>query len=147
MAAKKNEEMKNLSSDETPKKSPRKTTKKTSEEPEKPKRSYSWKSNVKKPSEKASDSDIDLRDIAYQQGRRYSQDTDLRAKLTTWVTCIISVWLAVCLLILIFKGLGLFHLDTTETVTLLSTTTANIIALGYIVLKGMFGADPTLPNT
>ena len=105
----------------------------------------SWKPGVKKTSEKIPDDDLDLRDLNYQHGKRYNQDTEQRKNLATWVTAIITVWLVSILIIFVCSGCGVLVYESSVIIALLSTTTANIIALGVIVMKGLFGdADPKL---
>ena len=105
----------------------------------------SWKSGVKKSSEKILDDDLDIRDLDYQHGKRYSQDTQQRKNLATWVTTIISVWLGSILIIFVCSGCGVLVYESSVIIALLSTTTVNIIALGVIVMKGLFGdASPKL---
>lgn len=100
------------------------------------KRSYAWRGKTSKTEPQ---SDPDLRDIEYQTGMRYNQDTRQRKTMVRWVTILISLWLLVVLVYMGLKGASIFEYETTEIVTLLTTTTANVIALGYIVLKGLFG--------
>ncbi|MCQ2253497.1 MAG: AEC family transporter [Bacteroidales bacterium] len=89
--------------------------------------------------EKTPSSDPDLRDIKYQEGMRYNQDTRQRKTMVRWVAVLISVWLITILGIMCLKGANIFEYDSSEIIALLTTTTANVIALGYIVLKGLFG--------
>ena len=84
-------------------------------------------------------SDPDLRDIKYQEGMRYNQDTRQRKTMVRWVAGLISVWLITILCIMCLKGANIFEYDSSEIIALLTTTSANVIALGYIVLKGLFG--------
>jgi len=116
-------------------------TKKTTEtqnssEAPKQKRSYAWRGKTAKAD---SQNDPDLKDIEYQTGMRYNQDTRQRKTMMRWVIILISVWLLVVLVYMGLKGASVFEYETTEIVTLLSTTTANVLVLGYIVLKGLFG--------
>ncbi len=144
MATKKtNEEEKQKNTSETTpvKKTTRRTKKATETEPEKdekPKRSYTWKSSVKKTTEKIPDDDLDLKDIGYQERRRYKQDTDQRKSLATWTIGIISAWLLSVVVIFVLIGAGCLVFNDSVIITLLSTTTANILALGLVVLKGIF---------
>ena len=75
--------------------------------------------------------------LARQQAFRYAQDTAHRKRLITWIMWIIPVWLVAVLLI------TAFGCDVSETVkvTLLATTTINVIGLALVVLKGMFGNE------
>lgn len=60
-----------------------------------------------------------------------------------------SVWLAAVLCIQTLNG-GYLHLNDAVLVTLLATTTANVLGLAFIVLKGLFsngrGYPPTTPR-
>ncbi|MBR4265146.1 MAG: hypothetical protein IKQ46_03730 [Bacteroidales bacterium] len=104
----------------------------------KPKRSYSWKSSVKKTVEILPDDDLDLKDLGYQERRRYKQDTDQRKSLASWTIGIISAWLFSVVVIFVLIGIGVLSFNDSVIITLLSTTTANILALGLVVLKGIF---------
>lgn len=75
--------------------------------------------------------------LARQQAFRYAQYTAHRKRLITWIMWIIPVWLVAVLLITAFGS------DVSETVkvTLLATTTINVIGLALVVLKGMFGNE------
>lgn len=98
--------------------------------------SFSWR---KTSASSTPSSDPDLRDIKYQEGMRYNQDTRQRKTMVRWVAVLISVWLITILTIMCLKGANIFEYDSSEIIALLTTTTANVIALGYIVLKGLFG--------
>ncbi|MCQ2249876.1 MAG: AEC family transporter [Bacteroidales bacterium] len=116
-------------------------TKKTTEtqnnnEASENKRSYTWRGKTSKTEPQ---NDPDLKDIEYQTGMRYNQDTHQRKTMMRWVIILISIWLLVVLVYMGLKGASIFEFETTEIVTLLTTTTANVMALGYIVLKGLFG--------
>lgn len=130
MATRKNSSDTQGSNSSEPKKTT--STKKTT-------RSYSWKSGIGKSSMKLPDDDLDLKDLGYQERKRYKQDTQQRKLMTIWVTAIISIWLACIIFIVVGNGYDILHYETEVLVALLVTTTANIIALGYIVLKGLFG--------
>lgn len=84
-------------------------------------------------------------DAKYQKERaslkRYEQDTRSRKALTTWSSWVVSIYLAAIIGTLILnKPLG-FELDNTVLVTLLGTTTLNVLGLMYIVLNGYFPKD------
>ena len=87
--------------------------------------------------EKNIDNKPSLKGIRYGnlEGERFRQDTTSRKYLSIWVACVITLWLGFTAFIFIKYG------DVYPEVvicTLLGTTTANIIGLGYIVLKGLF---------
>ena len=69
---------------------------------------------------------------------RYKSDTQERERIAGWVKVIIPCWLGITAAILVFKGLKVFYLSDTVLGILLGTTTANVLGLGYIVLKGLY---------
>lgn len=73
-------------------------------------------------------------DIGKQKGIRYGKDTRHRGRLITWVMVIIPCWLVAVLLITAFSD----NVDNNVKVALLVTTTANVIGLALVVLRGMF---------
>lgn len=68
--------------------------------------------------------------------RRFNQDTKNRSVLALWTFRIISVWL-----IAVVALLGFNFLSNAVCITLLTTTTINIIGLPAIVLRGYFAAE------
>lgn len=78
--------------------------------------------------------DNDIKSIDEQEAERFKQDTRLRKCLANWTMTIISVWLIAVLAILIFCR----HLDNQVLITLLATTTINILGLPKIILEGLF---------
>jgi len=81
----------------------------------------------------------DEKSLVQQKSERYGQDTLHRGHLITWVMIIIPTWLVFVLLIITFAKKEIVS-DTVKT-TLLVTTTANVIGLALVVLKGMFKGD------
>lgn len=65
-----------------------------------------------------------------------SQDILHRKILVFWVMGIVSLWLLAVLYIIVWRELS----DTVK-ITLLTTTTVNILGLPYIILKGLFKVD------
>lgn len=65
-----------------------------------------------------------------------SQDILHRKILVFWVMGIVSLWLVAVLYIIVWRDLS----DTVK-ITLLTTTTVNILGLPYIILKGLFKVD------
>ena len=51
---------------------------------------------------------------------------------------IVPAWLGLVLVIVFFCGFKLTELDSSVLITLLATTTVNVLGLAYIVLKGIF---------
>lgn len=80
---------------------------------------------------------------------RFEKDTRWRCRLSWWVIAVDSLWLAAVLSILALNG-GYLHLNDAVLITLLATTTANVLGLSFIVLKGLFsngrGYPPTTPR-
>lgn len=82
---------------------------------------------------------------------RHLENTAARKRLEKWAKRVISTYLLVVLLIVVFQAcsisnpnfewLVVFQLDKTVLITLLTTTTVNIIGLGLIVLRGHFPSD------
>ncbi|MGN0281482.1 MAG: hypothetical protein ACI4B3_04165 [Prevotella sp.] len=87
----------------------------------------------------ATQSDFDTMSMEDQEKERYGQDTRFRKYLTYWVMIIVPVWLMSVIVIVFFCAFGLCELTDVQMSTLLATTTANVLGLAYIVLKGMFG--------
>lgn len=74
---------------------------------------------------------------------RYKSDTDWRCRLSWWVIGTDSVWLSAILVILCFNN-KYFLLSDTVMITLLGTTTVNVLGLAFIVLKGLFGLPKSM---
>ncbi|MCW3107764.1 MAG: hypothetical protein JWQ09_2270 [Segetibacter sp.] len=94
------------------------------------------------------DIDIDSDDLEIQrklkllQAKRYSSDTLDRKWLAIWTAFVVSIWLTAVLYIL-FKNVKDIHLSDTVLVTLLGTTTLNVLGLSFIVLRGHFNSSKT----
>jgi len=69
---------------------------------------------------------------------RYRGDTRKRNVLSTWAAVLVSAWLVGVFLILI-GNTATYKLSSDVLITLLATTTLNVLGLMYIVLKGLFG--------
>lgn len=88
------------------------------------------------------DIDIDSDDLKAQiklkqlESERYHSDTKDRKWLAIWTATIVSFWLLVVLLILIFNSYIL--LSDSVLIVLLGTTTLNVLGLSFIVLRGHF---------
>jgi len=72
---------------------------------------------------------------------RYSSDTRDRKWLALWTAIVVTLWLTVVLLILIFNKRWQLDLHDTVLVALLGTTTLNVLGLSFIVLRGHFNAN------
>lgn len=70
--------------------------------------------------------------------KRYSEDTRHRKRLVYWVMGVVTVWLICIFVFLLLYGFGCIKAEALVVETLLATTTANILGLPYIVLKGLF---------
>ena len=83
------------------------------------------------------------------EDQRYEQDTKWRDYLAWWVIGVTSGWMLIILFILVIKGFcSTFDLEKEVLITLLATTTANVLGLPLIVLRGIFseGKHPTKEN-
>lgn len=70
---------------------------------------------------------------------RYKQDTKWRDLLAKWVVWVTSIWMFTILVILLIEGFcSTFDLEKEVLITLLATTTANVLGLPLIVLRGIF---------
>ena len=76
---------------------------------------------------------------AKNRQKRYEQSTEQRLFLAKWVVWTSSIWLGMVLIILILVGATILYLSPSVLNVLLTTTTANVLGLAYIVLKGLFG--------
>lgn len=82
--------------------------------------------------------DIDSLDLKEQKRERYSQDTKYRKHLAIWVMWVVSIWLAAVLLLITAVAIWNLKMEPQVQITLLATTTINVLGLAYIVLKGIF---------
>ena len=69
---------------------------------------------------------------------RYSDTSTLRKCSAVWVMVVVYVWLLVVLLILILCGASVITIQSGVLIALLGTTTANIIGLPLVLLKGLY---------
>lgn len=81
---------------------------------------------------------VDDMTMRQQKKDRFSQDTRFRKHLANWVMIIVPAWLCMVILVLLLHGCELLVYKTEVVVTLLATTTLNVLGLAYIVLKGIF---------
>ena len=84
--------------------------------------------------EKKTSRDNDVKTMEEQEAERFGQDTRLRKILAIWTMVIISAWLVAVLVILFFRD----NLNPSVLITLLATTTINILGLPKIILEGLF---------
>ena len=93
---------------------------------------------------KLDDLDIDSDDLSIQrlikifEARRYKSDTSDRKWLAIWTAIVVSTWLSAVMFILLTNEKYHYCLNTTVLVTLLGTTTLNVLGLSFIVLRGHF---------
>lgn len=85
--------------------------------------------------------DIDISSMKAQEKKRYTQDTKYRKHLTIWVMCIVPIWIIGVFVVVCLCASECWHLSDIAFSALLTTTTANILGLAYIVLKGMFPSN------
>ncbi len=75
--------------------------------------------------------------------RRAAQDVRHRKRLVEGVTKFTAGWIAVTILIVFLSAIWPhFAISDKVLIVMLSTTTANVLGLAVIVLKGMFGTEP-----
>lgn len=102
---------------------------------------------VEKSNKSIKDLDIDSDDLTEQiklkklESDRYSSDTKDRKWLAIWTAIVVSTWLLVVLLILIFNEKFLICLNDNVLIALLGTTTLNVLGLSFIVLRGHFTSN------
>lgn len=72
---------------------------------------------------------------------RFSQDTKYRSLFSDWVIIYISLYTIFVIFILVGVGHRWLTIESSVLVTLLGTTTANILGLAYIILHGLFDKD------
>jgi len=74
------------------------------------------------------------------KAKRFNDDTDHRAGLVDWIKNLIPIYLTFVFYLLVANGIDTiqFHLSDEIILAILCTTTANIIGLAVIVLKGLF---------
>lgn len=83
---------------------------------------------------------IDNKPKEEQEKERYEQDTKHRSVLAYWVIWVTSSWLLCVIVILVLDGCSVLDISDVVLNVLLATTTANVLGLPYIVLKGLFGS-------
>ncbi len=83
-------------------------------------------------------SDFDNGNMDAQELLRLKQDTVHRHSLIVWMMIVVSAWLFVVIFIISTNGPLNLNIDDTVLVTLLATTTANVLGLPLIILKDLF---------
>lgn len=69
---------------------------------------------------------------------RYTDTSSLRRRTAKWVMWIVSLWLLGAFVVVFLCGLKVLTLTTEVLIALLTTTTANILGLPYIILQGLY---------
>lgn len=82
--------------------------------------------------------DVDDMTMREQRKNRFSQDTRYRRYLANWVMFIVPTWLVCVVAIVVLCGFSVIRLGNEVIITLLATTTLNVLGLAYIVLKGIY---------
>ncbi|WP_312311413.1 hypothetical protein [Empedobacter brevis] len=92
-----------------------------------------------------SDLDIDSDGLPEQikskklENIRYNSDTKDRKWLAIWTAAVVSIWLSLVIGILTLNS-NLFKLSDSVLISLLGTTTLNVLGLSFIVLRGHFNS-------
>ena len=86
-----------------------------------------------------SGNDPDSLNISEQKRKRYEQNTLHRNFLVHWVAWVVSLWLLIVINVIIANAKLKLGMESEVQITLLATTTVNVLGLAYIVLKGLFG--------
>ena len=84
--------------------------------------------------------DVDILPLTKQEAIRFGQDTRHRKWLVVWMIIVVSVWLTVVLLITMFNKPWRLYITEKILITLLATTTINVLGLSKIILNGLFGS-------
>lgn len=70
--------------------------------------------------------------------KRYNDTSRLRMHTAYWVVIVVSVWLLVVISVVVLCGLRWLHISDAVLITLLGTTTVNIIGLPFVLLQGLY---------
>lgn len=82
--------------------------------------------------------DVDKSTMEEQERLRFKQDTEQRRTLVKWMMIVVSLWLLFTSAIVITELCICKKLSDTVFCMLLGTTTANVLGLAMIVLRGLF---------
>lgn len=83
------------------------------------------------------DDQIPLKEQIKLYNTRYQTDTTLRTCFSYWVILLDTFWLLGVLRILM-DNTKYFQISDSVLITLLGTTTINVLGLAFIILKGLF---------
>lgn len=89
---------------------------------------------------------VDALSISEQGKRRFEQDTKHRNWLVWWTMGVVSVWLIAVLMIVAFNKKYNLLVDNNVLMTLLATTTLNVLGLARIILGGLFNTNRRFNN-
>jgi hypothetical protein len=81
---------------------------------------------------------ISQNDMLLQDREDREQIRNQRKIYAIWIFIILSGWLLSIIVITIFCGLKIFHLNDNVLITIFGTTTINILGLSYIVANYLF---------
>lgn len=87
------------------------------------------------------DYNIDAMSMGKQEAIRFAQDTFHRRILVIWMMCVVSLWIAVVLFVVISNKFLSFGISDNVLMVLLATTTVNVLGLAKIILQGLFGRN------
>lgn len=83
--------------------------------------------------------DYDNYSLEEQEAIRFGQDTKHRNWLVIWMMIVVGVWLMAVLLFSTFNNAWCLNISDNVLITLLATTTINVLGLSKIILGGLFG--------
>lgn len=72
------------------------------------------------------------------KNRRYKDNTEIRKSLVVVFTVIIVFWLLSVLLILVGNNCNHYNLSENTLIAFLTTSSANVIGMMYVILKNLF---------
>jgi len=104
-------------------------------------RPYILRVNTVNSIQQKGDTDVDAYGLKDQESIRYKQDTEERKLLSHWVMLVVSIWLLLVLVAVVFNKLLCFGIEPSVCLMLLGTTTVNILGLAFIVLHGLFDTN------
>ena len=65
----------------------------------------------------------------------------LKEEYARWAKLVVTIWLGFIVLLVVVVGLGWLAYSNSFLITLLATTTLNVIALSAIIIKGLFASN------
>lgn len=82
--------------------------------------------------------DVDSYGLKEQVKKRFDDNTKHRRTLVFWVMWVVSIWLSLVMGVVVMSGFKFFELNDGVLITILTTTTINILGLPLIILRGLF---------